>query len=194
MLENQVSRFSVVTAPSAEPVTLEEAKRQCRLSLGDDNHDQDLLLRIQAAREQWEHDTDSAVMTQTLSVTIDRFENETIYLPRRPVRSVSSIVYYTANDTIATVSASDYSLDAPNRAIRLKANKLWPTTYDRWDAVKITYIAGFASRQLVPAIAKQAILLLVNYYFAKNLGDWDGANDMRAYERLVDRFMRPTYP
>jgi len=81
------------------------------------------------------------------------------------------------------------------RKVHLKYQQYWPTAIvDRWDAVEVIYVAGYTSARRVPAIAKQAMLLLVGYYFDANRGDNDRSNDLQAYERLVSRFMRSTYP
>lgn len=189
-----VSRPTVVTGPTTEPVTLAEVKRQLFLSASDTSSDYELEDRIQAAREQWEHDTDSAVFTQTLSVTLNRFSGREIVLPSRPIQSVTHVKYYDADDTLQTFSSSSYSLNTPDRTIVLDWNSSWPTTYDRWDAVVITYVAGYATVATIPAIAKQAMLLQITYNHFGNRGDNDRPNDQRAYEALVRRYLRAGYP
>lgn len=193
-MTTEVSRPAVVTGPTAEPITLAEAKRQLFLAESDISQDAELLTRIQAAREQWEHDTDTVMLTQTLSVTAEMFAGRKIELTGRPIQSITSIVYYDENDTLQTFSSSKYSFNAPEREIELKWNEVWPVTEIRWDAVKITYVAGNLSVAAIPAIAKQAMMLLITYYQYGNRGDNDRPNDLRAYEALVRRFMRSSYP
>jgi uncharacterized phiE125 gp8 family phage protein len=183
-----------VTGPTAEPITLAEAKRQLFLAESDTSQDAELISRIQAAREQWEHDTDSVLLTQTLSVTAERFAGREIYLPGRPIQSVTHVKYYDDSNVLQTLSSSLYSLNAPEREIELAWNATWPTTYIRWDAVVVTYVAGLATLAAVPAIAKQAMLLLVAYNHYGNRGDNDRPNDLKAYESLVRRYMRAGYP
>lgn len=185
------SRATVVTRPTVEPVTLEQARKQLELSPTDTAHDDQLSLLIQAAREQWEHDTDSAVLTQTLSVTLPYFQQ--VELPKRPIQSVTSIYYYNEADANTLLSTSIYDLDKPRRLVRLKALQTWPSTGARWDAVTITYVAGHASVAAVPAIAKQAMLLLIGNYF-ENRDMIGGAMGLAAYENLVSRFRRASYP
>lgn len=194
-MENEVSRATVVTAPTVEPVTLAEAKKQLEISQSDTAHDDQLTLLIQAAREQWEHDTDSCCLTQTLSVTLEEWEDDEIYLPKRPVQSITSITYYDTANTQQTLSTSVYSLDAACRAVRLKYMQIWPSIVDRWDAVTVTYVAGYTSTTTVPAIVKQAILLLVGHYF-ENRDQLlsESMQSLPVYESLVRRFMRSTYP
>lgn len=190
----RTSRPTVVTGPTAEPITLAEAKRQLFLAESDTSNDAELVNRIQAAREQWEADTDTVMLTQTLSVTADGFRGREIHLPSGPIQSVTSVQYYDENDSQQTFSSASYSLNAPEGEIELDWNATWPVTAIRWDAVTVTYVAGKTSLSSVPAIAKQAMLLLIAYYHLGNRGENDRPNDLRAYEALVRRFMRSSYP
>ncbi len=189
-----ISRPTVVTGPTSEPVTLAEAKRQLFLAESDTSQDTELVSRIQAAREQWENDTDSAILTQTLSATADGFAGREIVLPSRPIQSITHVKYYDTANVLQTLSSSLYSFDAPERTVRLLWSASWPTTYTRWDAVIVTYVAGLASVAAVPAIVKQSMLLLIAYYHYGNRGDNDRQNDQKAYEALVRRYLRSTYP
>jgi uncharacterized phiE125 gp8 family phage protein len=193
-LEMELSRPTVVTGPTTEPVTLAEARRQLFLGAGDTSQDAELANRIQAAREQWEHDTDSVLFTRTLSVTSEQFGGREIELESRPITSITSIKYYDLNDTLMTFSSSKYTFNVPDREIQLKWQEIWPVTSIRWDAITITYVAGYATTATIPAIAKQAMLLLIAYYHYGNRGDNDRPNDMRAYDNLVTRYMRMSYP
>ena len=190
----QLSRPTVVTGPTTEPITLAEAKRQLFLSESDTSQDAELTSRIQAAREQWEHDTDGVLFTRTLSVTSEQFGGGQIKLDSRPVTSITHIKYYDPSDVLTTFASSKYSFDAAEGAIELNWAESWPVTSIRWDAIKITFVAGYATVATIPAIAKQAMLLLVAYYHYGNRGDNDRPNDQRAYENLVRRYMRSTYP
>lgn len=185
----------VVTPPTQEPLTVAEAKSHLFIAASDTTHDEKIAMLIQAAREQWEADTDSCVLTQTLRIQLEQFPvDDEIELPKRPIQSVTSIQYYDGTETLTTLSTSVYSLDTAEYEIKLKRLQLWPTVVlDRWDAVTVTYVAGYTSRELVPSIAKQAMLLLVGYYFEQR-GDADKTTDMRAYESLVLKFMRSSYP
>lgn len=185
------SRATVVTGPTSEPVTLAQARKQLELSPSDTAHDDQLSLLIQAAREQWEHDTDSALLTQTLSVALPYFAE--VELPKRPIQSITSVTYYNEADVLQTLSTSIYDLDKPRRLMRLKTLQTWPSVASRWDAATITYVAGHASVAAVPAIAKQAVLLLVGNYF-ENRDMIGSAMSLAAYENLVMRFRRASYP
>lgn len=182
----------MIQPPTSEPITLAEAKRQVFVAESDVSHDSDLLLRIQAAREQWESDTDSAVMTQTLAVSMSGFPNQEMRL-RRPVQLIESISYYGSDVEPVMVDPDDYSVD-PSGRVRLRSEFAIPSLATRWDAVTVTYVAGHPGRSHVPAIAKQAMLLFIGYCYEANRGDNDRPNDRRAYEDLVTKFMRSSYP
>jgi uncharacterized phiE125 gp8 family phage protein len=185
------ARTTVIQPPTSEPLTLAEAKRQVYVAESDPTHDTALLMAIQGAREQWEQDTDSAVMTQTLSVSVERFSRELML--RRPVQLIESISYYRSDGEPVFVDPDDYAADASGRLL-FTTSFTYPSLFNRHDAVTVTYVAGHPSRSHVPAVAKQAMLLLIGYYFEGNRGDNDRPNDRRAYEALVTKFMRSSYP
>lgn len=194
-METEVSRAVLVTPPVAEPVTLAEAKKQLELASSDTAHDAHLALLIQAAREQWEADTDSCCLSQTWKVYAEEFDDDEIYLPKRPIQSVTHVKYYDASNVQQTLSTSVYSLDDAARAVRLDSLQVWPAVYDRFDAITITFVAGYTSAAAVPAIHKQAILLLVGKYFEnRDMQVNDVIFKDAAYEALVTKFMRSNYP
>lgn len=194
-MEIEVSRPTIVTPPTSEPITLAEAKKQLELSPTDTSHDDHLTALIQAVREQFEHDTDSAVLTQTLSVTYENLRDDEIYLPRRPVQSITHIKYYDSSNTLQTIESSVYSLDKPESAVRLNYLQLWPVPIDRWDAVIVTYVTGYPSVAAVPQLYKQAMKLMLAHYF-ENRDQLlsEAMQTVPAYEAIVRRFMRATYP
>lgn len=184
----------VVTGPIAEPVTVAEAKKQLEIATNDATHDQHIASLIQEAREQWENDTGSVTTTRSLVI-----KTQSIYdgmrFPITPVSSVSLIQYYNTANQSANWSSSNYQLHA-GKYLRIPSTATVPATYARWDAWSITFVAGYsADGSLVPAIAKRAMLLLIGHYFEnRDMLISDGVSSMRAYEALVHRFMRSTYP
>jgi uncharacterized phiE125 gp8 family phage protein len=184
----------ITTAPTAEPLTLSEAKKQLELASSDTSHDEHLSSLIQSAREEWERDTETLLCTQTVRIkTSDIFDG--FKLPHQPVQSVASLVYFDSNNVSQTLATSIWDFDSARRQIRLKYNQLFPVWTPRYDAWTITYVCGYSDDgKLVPAIAKQAMLLLVGYYFDANRGENDRAHDKRCYELLVNKHMRESYP
>jgi len=201
-----------ISGPSSEPITLSEAKKQLEISESDDAHDEQLRTAIQEAREQWESDTDSITCYQTLRIKTDRiacqsqefpgtigyfaYSLEGLVLPKRPIVSITSIKYYDVGNTLTTLPTSIYNLDTARGRLQLQYLQNWPSTVSRWDAWEITYQSGFSQDgTLVPAIAKRAMLLLVGHYFEnRDMLVSPGMADMKAYENLIKKFMRSTYP
>ena len=190
----EVSQPTLVTAPTLRAISLEQARKQCELDQDDATHDDQLSMLIDTATDQFENDCDICLLTQTQRVYLEDFIDE-IYLPKRPIQSIASIKYYDQSDALQTLSSTVYSLNSPERSVELKFNQVWPSVAtERWDAVEVTYVCGYASASLVPAAARHALLLLVGYYFGQNRGDNDRPNDLNAYSRLVKQFLRSTYP
>jgi uncharacterized phiE125 gp8 family phage protein len=80
--------------------------------------------------------------------------------------------------------------------IRIAYLQVLPGTAARWDAWSVNYKAGYSQDgQLVPAIAKNAMLLLIGHYFEnRDMLMNEALQTMRPYEALVRRYMRASYP
>lgn len=175
-----------------EPITLAEAKQHLSIANGDTAHDTYVSSLIAAARQQWEQDTQAYLMQRTMVWKLPGLRE--LQFPHRPVTSIDSITYYDGANSQQTLATSLYDLDTANNAIRRTYLAVWPVTLGRWDAVQITYTLGrYTLVSEVDAISKQAMLLLIGYWFEQR-GDMDRPNDMAAYERLVQRHMRSSYP
>ena len=191
----EVGRAILLEGPTSEPITQTEAKKQCEIALSDTAHDDQLDLLITAARQQWETDTDSCCLTQVWSVAIDSFPGVEFRLPKRPIQEIADITYYDSGNESQLLDEDIYSLNAPARTIHLNTLKDYPTTYERWDAVTVTFVAGYDNAASVPAIHKQAMRLLIGYYFEnRDMLMSEAMQTIKAYESIVTRFVRSTYP
>ena len=157
--------LTVTTEPTIEPVTLEEAKRQCRVT-----HDaEDSLIEgyITTARQVAERYTNRAFITTTFAYRRDSFPVE-FRLPRAPLASVTTIEYVdTAGDT-QELSSEVYSLDKYQEPGRISEahGQQWPTARGINNAVIVTYVAGYgATAATVPQGFKDAIMILVNHLY-----------------------------
>jgi len=88
-----LNTLKVITSPTSEPLTLEEAK--LHLKVETDADDSLITSLITAARETAEIFTGRALASQVLEYILDGFpsESETICLPRPPLEEVESIKY-----------------------------------------------------------------------------------------------------
>lgn len=148
-------------APTDTPVSLAEAKAQCRV-LSDD---EDELIEglIAAATSMVEDYCGRSLMAQTWRLTLDNFADR-IILPRGPVQLVSAFTVLPQTGAAETVSGDLYALDNESDppAIVRQPLATWPTPGDRVNPISITYVAGYDA---VPAAIKQAILMLVANWF-----------------------------
>lgn len=158
----------VVTAPVSEPVTLADAMSHARV---DSDEDQGFIQRcVKAAREWLEEITGRQFITATLRLDLDEFPAcGYIDLPRPPLGSVTSVTYYDSSNVQQTLSASTAYESDPSPSlprVRLRTGQWWPSTYDRANAVSVTYTAGYgAAPANVPAPIQMAILQLVAHWY-----------------------------
>jgi uncharacterized phiE125 gp8 family phage protein len=156
--------WQLLTPPTSWPLTLEEAKRQCRLDV--DDEDGDTERRIRSATRQAEEFLGRGLLPQTWKYTQDVFTDE-ILLPRAaPLQTtpVAPIVkYYDTAGALQTLATTVYQVDAlsePGR-IYLAGNQAWPAVQYRPMAVEVTYVVGWATVDEVPPDLIDAIALLL---------------------------------
>lgn len=150
----------IITAPTVEPVSLDEARAHCRV---DGTADDALLtIFIQQAREQAEHQTGRALCTQTREQVLDGFPCVAI-LRGAPIESVTSVKYLDIDGIERTLDAAEYQLvqDAVPAYVVPAHGKSWPATQDNPAAVRIRYACGYANAAAVPAGIKAWMLLAI---------------------------------
>ena len=129
--------------PAVEPVTAEQVKLDASI----DGCESDALIDmlITTARRDAEKETGRALITQTWQLILDGFPDCDICINKLPIQSITSIKYYDNSNVQQTLSSSYYALDnktAPGFA-RLNYGYSWPSTYQRFDAVEIEFVAGY---------------------------------------------------
>lgn len=161
--------LKLVTGPTIEPITLAEAKAQCRVEAS--LTDEDTLINgyIAAARRWCEKVDRRAFLTQTWQLWLDAWPaSNAIKLRLPPLQSVSSIVHYDDADVATTFAASNYYVDTvsePGRVV-LRSAASWPNaTLREANGICVTFVAGWAAAASVPATLKQAVQLVVGYWY-----------------------------
>lgn len=152
-----------VTGTPIEPISLSDAKLHIRV----DNNTEDTLILslITSAREYCENYTGRSFADKTLEYYLDSFPMNEINLPKKPVKSVTSVIYKDYEGTEITLTANtDYIADLNNGAIVLPYGKPWPT-FNPYpvDPIKITYMTGDVAS--VPGAVKTAMLLLIGHWY-----------------------------
>ncbi len=163
-----MSALVVITAPAAEPVSLEEAKLHVKQ---DDDADDALISGlIAAARRHCEQRLDQAFVTTTFELKLDRFPCEhcgLIELDRAPLQSITHVKYFDCDGDEQTLDDESYQVDAASRPGRLLPAPYcyWPSTSPRLNAVTIRFVAGYGAAAAVPDTIKAAIKLLVGHWY-----------------------------
>lgn len=154
------------TAPTEQPVLLEELKDHLRVDGSDD--DAYLHSLIYAATEYVEGVVGRSMVTQTWTLGLDSFPvGNTIWLYKPPLVSVTSLKYTNSAGDQTTFSSDNYHVDTlsePGRIV-LKHNVSWPSaTLQTANAVEIIYVAGSA-RNLVPEKLRHAVKFLAAHWY-----------------------------
>jgi uncharacterized phiE125 gp8 family phage protein len=157
----------LVTPPTAEPVSLAEAKAFSRV---DHDWENDLLTSlVSAARIAAETETGRQIVTAAWQLTLDAWPDGCeITLPRPALQSVQSVTYYDPDGTQQTFSSSDYwtSIAGVKGRIVLKPSASWPDLEEgRPDAIQINFLSGYGDPSSVPDGLKTAIGLLVGHWY-----------------------------
>jgi uncharacterized phiE125 gp8 family phage protein len=158
-------RWSLVTGPTSEPVTLEDVKAHARIT--DTASDALLDAYIVSAREEAESYMGRGILTQTWSLTLDEWACEIPLPMAAPLQSVTSITYYDADGVQQTLASSVYDIDTTTRPGRvvLKPGQSWPSLQSdrRNGRIEIRYVVGWAHADAVPERIKQGIRQYVTF-------------------------------
>lgn len=188
-----------VTAPTADPVSLVEARLHLRLDASGSpaSHPDDALVTalVKAAtaaidgRDGW---LGRALMAQAWELRLDGFPaSAVIRLPLPPLAAVTSIKYDDADGVERTLAADQYEAGAGEPAAIVPAYGVtWPSTYPMPEAVRVRYTCGYASAALVPPGIKAAILLHVGtlYRDRESVAVGAAVNELPAYHALLAPF------
>lgn len=177
-MHSELSRL--ITAPTYEPVTLAQAKAHLRIETTAD--DATVTQLIAAARMYTEKVAWRGLCQQTWERVLGAFPCEdTTRLPKGhlatlpdagdppvPVSPVTYVKYLDANGVRQTLATSVYEVNTGDAntpgSVVLKYNQQWPSTRDRWDAVVIRYVVGWAEGAVPPPVMQAELLLISQMY------------------------------
>lgn len=158
--------LAIITQPSVEPLTLQEAKDFLKIS--DTSQDVYLTSLITAVRQAIEHYCCSSFISQVLRLTIDYSDlcNE-LALWQGPVSLISSFKIFDSENIESTISNTMYFLH--DDYLYLNQNFSIDITLREKASIQITYTAGYGATALsVPKAIKQAILEQIGSIFYCN--------------------------
>lgn len=187
----QLKGLQIVTAAATPLITTADAKTFLRV---DGSAEDDLIaFFVESVTVDIENYLRRALITQTLKLTMDRFDSygvdeqdvygpgvhdaplssifrsDFIYLPRVPIQSITHIKTYDKDNTLSTFDSASYALDTQNGRVFLNEGYVWPTELRDKNAIEITYVAGYgAAAANVPApIRRAAYNQLRKVYFER---------------------------
>lgn len=113
-----------------------------------------------------------------------------------PVIGGVSISYFDAENVARTLPAEAYRMHkdhAGNFYLRLLSGMPWPSTYDRDDAVTVTYQAGYGPNASdVPAVIRMAALELAAHWYGMDAGAVEKGIPEHVQANLA-RYIRPHF-
>ena len=154
-----------------------------------------LLEIIRQSRDQLETDTRRALVTQTWIMRLPAFpvDGVPIELRRPPLQTVTKVDYITGG-TSQEWDASNYDVDTTREPglIRPKAGVSYPQADDVWNAVQITFVAGYGDDETaMPGLVTHAMKLQSKIQFGEVEA---GPYEHNAYDSLVNRLGFGQYP
>ena len=159
--------YTTITPAATPAVSVADCKLDLRIEASFTMDDDLILSYINAASKYASEVVGRKLINETVQVSIDGFSS-TIVLPFTPVSSVSEVQYYDGDNASQTLNTTDfylYNFDNKTELV-FKDNTTIPTTYNRRDAVNITFITGMgaASSDITPTITKAIRLLVAHWY------------------------------
>jgi uncharacterized phiE125 gp8 family phage protein len=181
----------LLAGPAEEPVSLAEAK--AFLKVDDTAQDGLIVTLIGAARLHIEGVTGRALLAQSWRVVLDAWPaDRQVKLPVTPFMALTEITAYDAAGTGFEVPLAQF-MSEPVRLLLPDLVNGMPVLRER-QGIEIDYVAGFGTEpEDVPADIRQALLLLVGYWFEHRdavIVAGSGAVVPSGFDRMVAGYKR----
>ena len=157
--------YTVTTEPTEEPLSVKEVK----LFLKEEQETNNALIKnmIVGARKICEAKTNRRLVTQTITLYLDEFPDDEIEIQGSPIQSITHVKYYDTDNALQTLDSSNYQIDTTTEPARfdISYSGTFPSTYDRFGAAQITFVAGYGLGISVPDNIKQAMYLMIGHWY-----------------------------
>ena len=156
-----------LSPPAAEPLTLAEAKLHLRVDVDITDDDSLITALIVTARQQAEHRTGRALVSQQWRYAIDTFPADSLELPLPKLLSVQSVTYLDSAGTRQTLANTEYDVITDELVGRLLPayGKSWPDCRVRPGSVQVSYTCGYGAAADVPQSIKAWMLLAIGAWY-----------------------------
>jgi uncharacterized phiE125 gp8 family phage protein len=154
-----IPNIKQVTAPAAEPVSVDELKSFLRI---DSNFEDELLQKIiSSARVLVEEYTKRSLVNQAWKISFDDFAPRNVRLIRGPVASITSVNVIAENNSVSLVDESNYQLSVSKEYLIFEK-------FIAGKQIEINYATGYgADGANVPEPLKLAILTLCSKIYER---------------------------
>ena len=159
-----------IEVPAINPVSLSEAKLDCRVDHdAEDSLIESLISAATAFADAPNGVIGKALISQQWALSVkysDRYAR--IDLPVTPAVEIDSISYFDPENIEQSLSPENFYLYGEEdwAYIEPKLGTNWPATADRLDAITITYTAGFGEAATdVPETIRQLIRLMIVHWY-----------------------------
>lgn len=174
-------RLTLITAPVAKVLSLDEAKEHLRVDHDDENTLIEALIAAATAwLDGWSGVLGMCLEAQTWEMSLDRFPAREFCIPLGPVASIDAITYIDSEGSEQTLSLTEYE----TAGARIRPVSGWPATSAKYDAVKVRFTAGNGT----PENIKHVVRLLIAHWYEnrESVGD-----KMEAVPMAVDMLIAP---
>lgn len=203
--------YVVTVQPAIEPVSLAEAKLQCRVETVDTYDDALITDMIVAARQAVEQICDRSIITQSRKYTFDQFPgagqmggnawgsefgipSNALVLTKGPHQSIDSVNYIDTNGVAQVMPTTDYVADLSGPAARITPvfGKIWPIALFQIGSASVSFTAGYGAPAAVPSGIKRWMLLRIGAMYENReeivVGRGITANPLAFVESLLDPY------
>jgi uncharacterized phiE125 gp8 family phage protein len=182
--------LKLVTPATDLAVSLVEAKAHLRVDTNDD--DTLITAMLATAIQMAEQVTKRALMPQTWVLSLDAFP-AAIEISKVPVASVTALIYADNLGVDQTLLASNYVLnnadDFGSAFVVPAFGKSWPDARLQPNALRLTFLAGYANAASVPESIKSWIKLQLSaMYESRSAEDAMKTHPLGFADRLLDRY------
>lgn len=153
-----------ITPPATLPITLDEARNQLRLEVGESSPDNARITAlVGAATKVVESKLKQTLVSTVLDLYLDSFSNPVRILPG-PVISVTSVKYLNPDGVLTTLPTDQYRVST-GKIGWVEPTDSFPSTKSCKDCVVVRYTAGYSA---IPDNIKSAILLILDALYNQN--------------------------
>lgn len=159
--------LTLLSPPASEPLDLATVKLHRRIDADISSDDALLTSLIVSSRQQAEHRTGRALVTQQWRLGLDTFPADSLELPLPPLQSVQSVTYLDINGTRQTLADTEYEVITDELVGRLVPayGKDWPACRAHPGSVQVTFTCGYGDASAVPGSIKSWMLLAIGAWY-----------------------------